>query len=101
MNDQFITRRNFLVAGLTLPVFLKLFSASGARATKVGVLPFLDDKTDPNTITATEDKIIPFDLTRLTHRVTPAGQFYIRNHFAVPNVSNAGDWIIRVEGNVR
>ncbi len=101
MNDQFITRRNFLAAGLTLPVSLQLLFASGARATKVGVLPFLDDKPHPNTITEDKDKIISFDLTRLTNWITPEDQFYIRNHFAVLNLSNAGNWIIRVEGKVR
>lgn len=66
LNDRDITRRDILVAGLTLPVSLQLFLASGVCAATVGVLPFLDDKADSNTITEDEDKIIPFDLTRLT-----------------------------------
>ncbi len=101
MNERDITRRDLLVAGLTLPVSLQLFLASGAHAATVGVLPFLDDKADPNTITEAEDKIIPFDLTRLTSWITPADQFYIRNHFAAPNIFNAGDWIIHLEGKVQ
>lgn len=101
MNNQSITRRNFLAAGITLPVSLRLFSASGARASTVAALHFLDDKRNPSTITENKEKIVPFDLTRLTHWVTPADQFYIRNHFAIPNIPNSHDWVIRVEGNVR
>lgn len=101
MDERDITRRDLLVAGLTLPVSLQLFLASGARAATAGILPFLDDKLNPNTITENKDKIIPFDLTRLTSSITPTDQFYIRNHFAVPHVSNAGEWMIRVEGKVR
>ncbi|HIB53265.1 MAG TPA: hypothetical protein EYN18_01235 [Nitrospirales bacterium] len=96
-----LTRRDLLVQGLAFPFALQAMFASEARATILGVVPFLDDKLSPSTITEHGDKIIPFDLTRLMGWITPADQFYIRNHFAVPKVSNARDWSIRVGGNVR
>ena len=100
-SDAMTTRRDILRHGLALPFSLQALFASGTRAATVGVLPFLDDKLNPSTVTADEDKIIPFDLTRLTSWITPADQFYIRNHFAVPKLRDARDWSIRVEGNVR
>ncbi len=96
-----LTRRDILIGGLALPFSLQFLLTSGARASTIGALPFLDDKRHSNTITEDEDKIVPFDLTRLTHWITPSSQFYIRNHFAVPPVSDANDWIIKVQGNVR
>ncbi len=95
------SRRDVLLQGLALPSTLQLLFTSGVHAATVGVVPFLDDKPNPSTITEHADKIIPFDLTRLTSWITPADHFYIRNHFAVPKRGNTRDWNIRVEGNVR
>ena len=96
-----LTRRDVLVRGLSFPVFLRVLHSSSVRASIVDSLPFLDDKPNPNTITEDGDKIIPFDLARLTSWVTPVDEFYVRNHFPAPKISSARDWVIHVSGSVR
>tara|TARA_B100000315_G_scaffold255382_1_gene298594 strand:+ start:8155 stop:9324 length:1170 start_codon:yes stop_codon:yes gene_type:complete len=93
-----LTRRNVLLGGLILPFSIKSLFASHAHSTTI---PFLDDTFNPSIITKNKDKIIPFTLTHLTHWITPTDQFYIRNHFAVPDVSDTDQWIIHIHGRVQ
>lgn len=79
-------RRAFLCAATALPFAAPAFAE--------------EPSSKPGLITRTKNpENLEFPFTSLDSFVTPTERFYVRNHFAVPNL-NAASWRLKVEGAV-